>query len=451
MDWQSAAAAVQAGRREGPAGAGGGGGGGGGEDEWSAWGALPAAGRDISVSTPSADLGLPSASRYRQEFEELSILGEGGFGAVFLCRNRLDGQCYAIKKIRLDPDNDLSNKKMLREVKTLSGLHHQSVVRYFQAWIEGGRTSDLGGGEGEGEGEDKGSIDDSNSDSEDSDLMEDSIFNADFVHKVNSASNSKRTLRGFPDSDKDNEKRPELTIDNEKRPSPEPQLAAPASSTDTPSALASDPLVGMPAKSDAATDVAAPVAEPDVAGGKVEQGSEAPSEAAAAWAATPLSPAAKPATSGDIALSAVDIGMVSVLALSHERSQPWKPGGKASRSVHTSIHDELMQDHSVRRLDDQPLAMSWSDDSYSAPSEDMSMLASGSSADRQQGSGGSAERIISRFASMFGQVQEEKEEDGGGVGEGGEGGGGTDSDEARGGGGGGGGFGTRGKGRWWGF
>ena len=24
------------------------------------------------------------------------------------------------------------------QVKTLSGLHHQSVVRYFQAWIEGG-------------------------------------------------------------------------------------------------------------------------------------------------------------------------------------------------------------------------------------------------------------------------------------------------------------------------
>ncbi|EKX39856.1 hypothetical protein GUITHDRAFT_76103, partial [Guillardia theta CCMP2712] len=74
--------------------------------------------------------------RYRQEFEEVKQLGKGGFGEVWMCRNRLDGQCYAIKKIQLDSSNETLNRKMLREVKTLSGLHHQSIVRYYQAWIE---------------------------------------------------------------------------------------------------------------------------------------------------------------------------------------------------------------------------------------------------------------------------------------------------------------------------
>ncbi|EKX43491.1 hypothetical protein GUITHDRAFT_73160 [Guillardia theta CCMP2712] len=82
------------------------------------------------------NFGLSVSSRYKQEFEELQWLGEGGFGAVWMCRNRLDGQKYAIKKIRLDPSNAELNKKLLREVKTLSGLHHQNVVRYYQAWIE---------------------------------------------------------------------------------------------------------------------------------------------------------------------------------------------------------------------------------------------------------------------------------------------------------------------------
>eukprot|EP00960_Hanusia_phi_P063037 765343-Hanusia_phi.AAC.1 len=134
------------------------------------------------------NFGLSVSSRYKQEFEELHWLGEGGFGAVWMCRNRLDGQKYAIKKIRLDPSNAELNKKLLREVKTLSGgedddgdvllpppppppsssillllllpppalllhtswflfvslppadrlagLHHQNVVRYYQAWIE---------------------------------------------------------------------------------------------------------------------------------------------------------------------------------------------------------------------------------------------------------------------------------------------------------------------------
>jgi hypothetical protein len=73
---------------------------------------------------------------------------------------------YAVKKIKLHP-GDSFNQKMLREVResdawagsvspcgllcvchssnaqvtTLSRLNHQYVVRYFQAWTEGGKST----------------------------------------------------------------------------------------------------------------------------------------------------------------------------------------------------------------------------------------------------------------------------------------------------------------------
>lgn len=85
-------------------------------------------------------------SRYKTDFEEIQFLGKGAFGEVIKVRNRIDNRYYAIKRIRLDPSNVEYNKKILREVVTLSRLHHDRVVRYYQAWIEGGQaTSGLHG------------------------------------------------------------------------------------------------------------------------------------------------------------------------------------------------------------------------------------------------------------------------------------------------------------------
>jgi len=44
---------------------------------------------------------LDLKSRYQNEYDEIETLGKGGFGQVFKARNRLDGQLYAIKKIKL--------------------------------------------------------------------------------------------------------------------------------------------------------------------------------------------------------------------------------------------------------------------------------------------------------------------------------------------------------------
>ncbi|WOL01283.1 eIF-2-alpha kinase GCN2 isoform X1 [Canna indica] len=75
-------------------------------------------------------------SRYLSDFQEVRSLGRGGFGHVALCKNKLDGRQYALKKICLKDKNLHVNEKILREVATLSRLQHKHVVRYYQAWFE---------------------------------------------------------------------------------------------------------------------------------------------------------------------------------------------------------------------------------------------------------------------------------------------------------------------------
>jgi PAS domain S-box-containing protein len=124
-------------------------------------------------------------SRYQKEFEQMEFLGKGGFGAVYRVRNLLDGQDYAVKKLRLScrpedyiaaikaspeeleaaaeeveprgsgttsPSNSMSHasadgKKLLglskddiriiREVQTFAKIsNHPNIVRYFNSWVE---------------------------------------------------------------------------------------------------------------------------------------------------------------------------------------------------------------------------------------------------------------------------------------------------------------------------
>ncbi|KAA8527288.1 hypothetical protein F0562_034615 [Nyssa sinensis] len=86
---------------------------------------------------------IPS-SRYLNDFEELQPLGHGGFGHVVLCKNKLDGRQYAVKKIRLKDKSPPVYDRILREVATLSRLQHQHVVRYYQAWFETGIAGSYG-------------------------------------------------------------------------------------------------------------------------------------------------------------------------------------------------------------------------------------------------------------------------------------------------------------------
>ncbi|KAF9429846.1 hypothetical protein BGZ94_009242 [Podila epigama] len=73
----------------------------------------------LSTSPPA---GKNLYSRYKSDFEEIEFLGRGGFGEVVKARNKLDGRFYAIKKIKLDPKDNATNRKIL--------------LRYFTTWFE---------------------------------------------------------------------------------------------------------------------------------------------------------------------------------------------------------------------------------------------------------------------------------------------------------------------------
>eukprot|EP01113_Clastostelium_recurvatum_P031909 TRINITY_DN4036_c0_g1_i1.p1 TRINITY_DN4036_c0_g1~~TRINITY_DN4036_c0_g1_i1.p1 ORF type:complete len:1747 (-),score=472.23 TRINITY_DN4036_c0_g1_i1:17-5257(-) len=125
-----------------------------------------------SSSPPVGRNQRPFYSRYKNDFEELEVLGRGGFGVVVKARNRLDGRFYAIKKIRSSSSGQTLTQRMLREVTTLSRLHHRYVVRYYQAWIEKvdeTTTEDVG----TALSDEEGSYSDDDSDVEDLEDLED--------------------------------------------------------------------------------------------------------------------------------------------------------------------------------------------------------------------------------------------------------------------------------------
>ncbi|XP_070771788.1 interferon-induced, double-stranded RNA-activated protein kinase isoform X2 [Enoplosus armatus] len=68
-------------------------------------------------------------SRFTLEFDSIVCLGKGAFGRVFKAKQKLLGKYCAIKIVRC-------KEKALREVKTLSDLHHSNIVRYYTCWVD---------------------------------------------------------------------------------------------------------------------------------------------------------------------------------------------------------------------------------------------------------------------------------------------------------------------------
>jgi len=79
-----------------------------------------------------------SLSRYQRDFLQLGHMSSGSFGDVYLARNKLDGNEYAIKKVEFSGKGLSSDNVSLvvREVECLANCNHPNCVRYFTSWLE---------------------------------------------------------------------------------------------------------------------------------------------------------------------------------------------------------------------------------------------------------------------------------------------------------------------------
>mmetsp|Transcript_19146 Transcript_19146/g.32928 ORF Transcript_19146/g.32928 Transcript_19146/m.32928 type:complete len:298 (+) Transcript_19146:181-1074(+) len=66
-----------------------------------------------------------------ERWEKLERIGEGTYGVVFRGRDRVKGRTVALKKIRLESEEDGVPSTAIREISLLKELDHPSIVKLF--------------------------------------------------------------------------------------------------------------------------------------------------------------------------------------------------------------------------------------------------------------------------------------------------------------------------------
>ena len=73
-------------------------------------------------------------SRFKSQFNNIELIGTGGFGTVYKVNNIIDEVNYAVKITNMN-DMIQESYKILQEVRILSKLKHKNIITYHSSWI----------------------------------------------------------------------------------------------------------------------------------------------------------------------------------------------------------------------------------------------------------------------------------------------------------------------------
>lgn len=65
------------------------------------------------------------------QYQKLEKIGEGTYGVVYKAKDKRTGQLLALKKIRLEAEDEGIPSTAIREISLLKQLHHPNIVRLF--------------------------------------------------------------------------------------------------------------------------------------------------------------------------------------------------------------------------------------------------------------------------------------------------------------------------------
>ncbi len=77
---------------------------------------------------------------FKNEFQDLGVVGRGDFGVVYKARWKVDGKCYAVKKSKRQFRGAADRQRALQEVEHYATLckvgdePHPNCVQYYRAW-----------------------------------------------------------------------------------------------------------------------------------------------------------------------------------------------------------------------------------------------------------------------------------------------------------------------------
>jgi len=66
-----------------------------------------------------------------ERYQKMDKIGEGTYGVVYKAKDRVTGEIVALKKIRLEAEDEGIPSTAIREISLLKELHHPNIVRLF--------------------------------------------------------------------------------------------------------------------------------------------------------------------------------------------------------------------------------------------------------------------------------------------------------------------------------
>jgi len=75
-------------------------------------------------------------NKYRNNYNQINLLGQGAYGSVYKVFHKFEKKIYALKKIFISKDIIEDKFDIFREVQLYSNLEHRNIVKYYSSWVD---------------------------------------------------------------------------------------------------------------------------------------------------------------------------------------------------------------------------------------------------------------------------------------------------------------------------